>query len=343
MPSIGKVLDILRYWGREDLVRILDNSEINFEISDSYGKMAKFSRLTTVEIFSSIQNCERLRALLSNDQQLIIKAFLEIYPPRENDIEICDLKFVVNQEAPTAPEPAMKQLIKEIEAQRNLMIAVSTGGPRIQEVNHEYDNRRRQIQSNLSQLHIDDPNPYGTLWEWYGKWSSGDLPTYQSRRLYINELYNPLLDRLSKGTLIDETSLREPTGWARVDRCLDKVRIQLERSSTEEDFQSVGLLCRETLISLVQAVYDPKNHSTSDGTVPSKTDAKRMLEAFIEKELSGGSHEATRRHAKASLQLANDVQHRRDAQFRDAALCAEATSSVVNVIAIISGRRDPVN
>ncbi len=341
MPSIDEVLEILKYWNREDLVRILDNSMIEFVISDSYGKLAKFSRLTTVEIFSSIQNCERLRTLPSNDRQLIIKAFLEIYPPRENDIEICDLKFLVNLETPAATEPTMKQLIIEIEAQRNLMIAVSTGGPRIQEVHPQYESRRRQIQSNLSQLHIEDPNPYKTLWEWYGKWSSGDLPTYQSRRLYITELYSPLLDKLSKGILINETPLRESTGWVRVDRGLDKARTQLERSKTEEDFQSIGLLCRETLISLAQAVYDSKKHCTTDGVIPSNTDAKRMLEAIIEKELSGGSNEATRRHAKASLQLANDVQHRRTAQFRDAALCAEATSSVVNVIAIISGRRDP--
>jgi hypothetical protein len=38
-------------------------------------------------------------------------------------------------------------------------------------------------------------------------------------------------------------------------------------------------------------------------------------------------------HAKAALDLANDLQHRRTAGFRDAALWAEATSAVVNLIA----------
>jgi len=50
--------------------------------------------------------------------------------------------------------------------------------------------------------------------------------------------------------------------------------------------------------------------------------------------------EAIRKHAKVSLTLANDLTHRRTAEFRDAAMCAEATNSVVNIIAIISGRRD---
>ncbi len=66
-----------------------------------------------------------------------------------------------------------------------------------------------------------------------------------------------------------------------------------------------------------------------------------MLEAYITVELAGGSNEEARRHVKASFALANSIQHRRTATFRDAALCAEATTSVINCIAIISGRRDP--
>ena len=78
-----------------------------------------------------------------------------------------------------------------------------------------------------------------------------------------------------------------------------------------------------------------------DGTQPSETDAKRMLENYITSTLAGSSNEAARKHAKAAYDLANDLQHRRSANFRQAALCTEATSSIINVIAIISGRCDP--
>ena len=88
-------------------------------------------------------------------------------------------------------------LLKEVEAQRNLMIAVSTGGQEIDEVNQEYINRRQRIRSQLSSYDFEDPNPYSDLWSWHGKWSSGDLFTYASRRQYISELYSPLIDRLS--------------------------------------------------------------------------------------------------------------------------------------------------
>jgi hypothetical protein len=58
-------------------------------------------------------------------------------------------------------------------------------------------------------------------------------------------------------------------------------------------------------------------------------------------ELAGGADEEARRHARSALDFANALQHRRTATFRDAALCAEATTTAVNVIAIVAGRRDP--
>jgi len=234
----------------------------------------------------------------------------------------------------------LQSLKKDIDDQKNLMIAVATGGPRIQFVNNEYIQRRERIKSVLISLNIEDPNPHGDLWEWYGKWSSGDLPTYQSRRLYIKDLYAPLLEKLSQKGSISGSFLREPTGWERVDRGIDKIHRQLETARNEEDFQVVGLFCRETLISLAQAVYNPQRHSSIDGVKPSQTDATRMLEAYIETELKGSGNETARRHAKASLSLAKELQHKRTANFRNAIMCTEATRSVVNLIAIISGRRD---
>jgi hypothetical protein len=235
-----------------------------------------------------------------------------------------------------------EELIEEIEAQRDLMISVSTGGNRIQEVNDEYKARRQRIQEGLKALGIKDPNPYSDLWRWYGKWSGGDLLTYKSRRLYISDLYDPLVDKLQHREMqVGSHLFEEPTGWPRVDREVDRIREKLETASSEEDYQTVGLLCRETLISLAQAVYDPALHAPPDGNSPSETDAKRKLEGYIAAELTGGSNEEVRRHVKAALALANHLVHRRTATFRDAAMCAEASTAVVNLIAIVSGRRDP--
>jgi hypothetical protein len=131
------------------------------------------------------------------------------------------------------------------------------------------------------------------------------------------------------------------TGWPRVDRALFEMRKRLADADSEEQFQAVGLLCREALISLAQGVYDPAKHPPVDGKTPSDTDAKRMFDAFIAVQLGGSSHEAARRYARAAFDLANDLQHRRTATYREASLCVEATSSAVAVVAIVSGHRDP--
>jgi hypothetical protein len=235
----------------------------------------------------------------------------------------------------------VNELIKEIELQKGLMISVATGGPRIQNVNEEYKNRRLLIMSTLQAIGIEDPNPFGDLWDWYGKWSDGSLPTYQSRRSYIASFFQPLINRFMLLAQRKSIVTVKPTGWTRVDRNIEKIIQSLGTAINEEDFQAVGLLCREAIISLAQAVYDPESHQSLDGIDPSETDAKRMLESYIATELAGGSNEELRRYSKNAYKLAVVLQHKRNACFREAALCVEATRSIINIIAVVSGQRDP--
>jgi hypothetical protein len=254
------------------------------------------------------------------------------------------LTTVVKDLDPNAgtPEELSADLIREVEALRNLMVAVATGGPRINSVSAEYQEHRQRVAEALAKRGLTDPNPYNDLWQWYGKWSSGDLPTYQSRREYLAGLFAPLVQALHQPPAATPArAFSEPTGWAKIDRSLGLSRSRLEQASTELEFQQVGHACRETLIDLAQEVFERDRHPTEDGVIPSETDARRMLDAYLSSELGGGANEVSRHHAKAALALANELTHKRTASFRDAALCAEATASVVNIVAIISGRRDP--
>jgi hypothetical protein len=131
-------------------------------------------------------------------------------------------------------------------------------------------------------------------------------------------------------------------GWPRVDRALHRMFDTLDAAIHEEDFQAVGLYAREVVISVAQAVYDPTVHRTSDGTVPSSTDAKRMLEAFLGHVAGGQSNEVTRRYSRACVDLAVEVQHRRTASYRSAALCSESARSLATMVAVLAGRRDPL-
>jgi hypothetical protein len=229
-------------------------------------------------------------------------------------------------------------LVAEVCILLNDMNAVATGKARIQELDDQYKARKRRIRQELEFRGICDPNPFDSLWDWYHKWKS-EFERYGERRRYLTALFEPLFLSLAD-RLVEPVPIREPTGWDRVDRALTKARRILESAAHEEDFQSVGLLCREVLISVGQSVYNPEIHSPSDGTTPSATDANRMIEAFFMDAAAGSSNETVRRYAKSSLQLALELQHRRSADFRVASLCLEATSSVVHTVAILAGRHD---
>lgn len=232
-------------------------------------------------------------------------------------------------------------LIEAIEIQKNLMINVATGGHRIPDVNEEYRNRHREIKRMLRNLKMVTPNPFEDLWDWYNYWKSQGLETYRSRRQFVRDTYSDLHSELEEVEMgLTPAGMREPTGWDRVDRGVQKIRLQIANATDEEDYQQVGLLAREILISLGQAVYDPSRHESPDGVSPSGTDAKRMLASFIEYELKGQSNDEVRAYSKSALELALKLQHKRSADFKTAAICAESVVSVVNTIAIVSGRRD---
>jgi hypothetical protein len=160
------------------------------------------------------------------------------------------------------------------------------------------------------------------------------MPQYRDRRTYVIELFKDLLQQLEN--TVNSTELEiELTGWDRIERSLGEVRLRIGEAKTEEQFQSVGLLCRETIISLAQEVFNGDKHKTEDGIEPSETDSKRMLDAYIGTELPGKENEVLRRYAKATNSLSNELTHKRTATIKLAKLCASSTINLVNLIRIL--------
>src|SRR5438874_8025359 len=89
------------------------------------------------------------------------------------------------------------ELIQQIGELRDVMIAVSTGGyPRISSMNFDYQTKWEEVDAELRNRGLPNPNPYDDLWKWYGRWSSGDLPSYQSRRQFIGDTYSPIINEI---------------------------------------------------------------------------------------------------------------------------------------------------
>jgi hypothetical protein len=325
-----KAIKLLDYRGQKELARALRRCWLELEVHDSNSFVNSF--IATVQVHAPLEEYEFVRNLPSSEREALLKIFQELYS--SDDVDVVDIACVLEIDDQT-----QDLLVAAIEKQKSLMISVATGERRIQDANEEYKKRRSEIGKMLQSKGIQDPNTFFDLWGWYKRFKSGDLPTYASRRQFMSELYDPLLERLQQDSSTPDVF--EATGWARVDRTVTEIRQRLEQAATEEQFQAVGTLCRDALISLGQAVFDPTRHPTLDGIKASPTDFKRMIEAYIAVELGGESKEASRKHARAAFDLANDLQHKRTADFRHAALCAEATASVINLVAIVSGQRDP--
>jgi hypothetical protein len=69
---LGGVRRILAFRGRNDLSRLLQRSRVELDESDQYGSYA-FSLLTTAEIYSPIEDYERLSRLPDAERRLILE------------------------------------------------------------------------------------------------------------------------------------------------------------------------------------------------------------------------------------------------------------------------------
>ena len=153
-----------------------------------------------------------------------------------------------------------QELLHALDGLKATMIAVATGGPRIASEQVSFTEVFDEVAKDLDRREVQNPLPYRDLWGWYDRWTSGDMPSWQSRRHFVNDLFSELVRSIQEKPRGQRKI--EPTGWTRVDRNVTEVRKRLETAATEEQFQTVGLLCRETLISLAQVLYDAKLHPT---------------------------------------------------------------------------------
>lgn len=169
-----------------------------------------------------------------------------------------------------------------------------------------------------------------------------ELPRFESNQ-DVQMLKKQLIERFS---YFSSTSMyieeHVPTGWERVDRAIEEMKSRLEAADNEEKYQAIGMLGRETLITVAQQVFDNGIHKSLDGVDISSTDSKRMLEAYLQYELQDSSEKA-RKWAKSAVDLGNQLTHDRNATKRDAYLCLIAVTSVASLIKTIDSAQNANN
>ncbi|MEI7526709.1 MAG: hypothetical protein WCJ95_20340 [Mariniphaga sp.] len=325
-----------------EIVELLRTSEINSEPTyyDNWNGGTTYYSIyltTSIDLFVKLQERQtEIEARIKEKIEIVLR-------PYENTL--LSTVYIVPKSIPKIEWDRIgdlftkDQFLSEINYLKNTLISVSTGGLRIQEANEEYQKRFAKVTIALKRLALENPSQFNDLWQWYGKWTSGDMPQYKDRRAYIGEMYGNLIKTLQETEQPELLNVSvNLTGWERISRSVKEIKIRLQHADNEEKFQAVGLLCRETIISLAQAIFNEEKHPTLDGVKASKTDAKRMLDAYIASELSGGANENIRKYARASNDLANELTHKRTATAKDAAICSSATVSLINLIGILEDR-----
>lgn len=274
----------------------------------------------------------------------ILETILQISPPTNDQVRNVVLHPALSLQ-PNWREslklPTKKDISDIIDYIRDTLIGTGTGKIRIQDVEKEFAEKMISYIDTLEKAKIQNPLPFNNLWGWYNYYKTNNLDTYAKRRIYISNIFDELNQKIKKfeNNDIINSVFETKLGWPNIDNNVIMIKKTLFEADCIEKFQTVGLICRETLISLSQIIYNKEKHKTLDGIEPSKTDAKRMIESFISVEMGGSSNEAIRKLSKASLDVANDLTHRRTADFKLAALCAQSTISLINIIAIISEKK----
>ena len=208
--------------------------------------------------------------------------------------------------------------------------------------NDEYIRLYQELTDYFKQLNYSFSGLFKSLWEWFQfyKTESNNLPNYQSRRLFIDNLFSEtetLLKNGPKDCIPDTVKIDD---WEEIVRRMIKIKRSVSSASDVEDFQSIGLQCREVIISVAKNVYVPDIHGKfgDDGTEIGESDAVRQLANYIKLTLKGKENEELRSYAKATNKISNALTHHRTSTKTEMLLCVNATIALINFIGILEGR-----
>lgn len=237
------------------------------------------------------------------------------------------------------PKETKESLIVLINEEMNTLIKAATAVISIRDSkeNDSYRRNHEYIDDILKKLGLEPIHKYRDLWDWYNDYKNRELKTYESRRVFIRQLYRPLIE-LIQNSDVNRTGLfhYEKTGWDKVDEEVGSLQDAIFKAKTNRDFQAVGMRGRELLITLAQTVYNKEKYPSIDGVDVSNTDSKRMLEAFVSYCLKDKRKwEKETKYIKNAINLANELTHERSADIVDAEICYSAVISTVQIIKIL--------
>lgn len=205
----------------------------------------------------------------------------------------------------------------------------------------------RTLKRLLSRLGIDSFDPQFRDFDSFRRhWNrNGAHGTWQGRRDMLNDLFEPLhglLDRKEADAmewkLAEAISPHPVLGWPRVDAEIAEMRRHFNTASTQQDYSNIGNDCVAVLEALSAVVYVHDRHGLPGADEPPVPSTKVRFDRYIEVELQGSEHSELRKIARASIEMAQAVKHRREtATRREAGIAADSVILLSNIFRRLQG------
>jgi len=133
--------------------------------------------------------------------------------------------------------PLKKDLLLEIAEIKQIMLDVSTGIERIQNVNERYVELFNKIDEFCLNNGIKNPNPYSDLWEFHAYWSK-NLPHYTDRRVCVTGIYKNF-NKINRMPFFANDLVKD--GYVNVNRLEEIKKIKSE----DYDLSKLTKICEE--------------------------------------------------------------------------------------------------
>lgn len=131
------------------------------------------------------------------------------------------------------------------------------------------------------------------------------------------------------------TDTTDPDPFDEVIRRGEQAQARHEGAIEAEDYQAVGVLLRECLLSLIAAARR-RADLTSQAALPKDADFKAWIDLLISESLPGGTNKELRQHVKTmarqAWQLTNWLTHARNANRTASSIALESSQTVIGEV-----------
>lgn len=210
---VSMIIQYLRNTSQNELVDLIKKADysLEFEGHDSWVVERDFYRLQFSLSFTDFSKSIDKK---SQYEQVIFDALTSFYNDDYTVISGVDIVSKIERFidwAAIAPEYTKESIISLLNTEKDYLIKVATGELQIKgtSANNDYKTLHSKLCILLKQLGLNHVNSYTDLWAWFNDYKKQNLDSYQKRRDYIHDLYNPLLELLTQSE--DNYINQEPT------------------------------------------------------------------------------------------------------------------------------------